>query len=49
MGKLSRILHVGGRMAIGGLERALFQVIREQRNAGLQADLLVSDCVLSYT
>jgi len=35
-------------MAIGGLERALYQLIRGQRNAGLQTDLLVSSLLDYY-
>lgn len=45
---VNQILHVCGSMGIGGLQRALYQLIREQRNAGLNADLLVSSLPSYY-
>jgi glycosyltransferase involved in cell wall biosynthesis len=40
---MMKILHIGGKMSIGGAERAIFQLIRGQRAAGIEANLLVSD------
>lgn len=37
-----RILHIGGKMSIGGAERAIFQLIQAQRAAGYGADLLAA-------
>ena len=37
-----RVLHVMWRMSIGGAERAVFQLVREQRRRGIEADLVVA-------
>ncbi|MBI5848255.1 MAG: glycosyltransferase [Nitrospirae bacterium] len=37
-----RILHITWTMAIGGAERALYQLIRAQRENGLESDLLIA-------
>ena len=37
-----RVLHVMWRMSIGGAERAVYQLIREQRAHGVEADLVVA-------
>src|SRR4051794_22124369 len=35
------ILHVMWTLQIGGAERAVYQLVREQRRAGIQADVLL--------
>lgn len=37
-----KILHITWQMAIGGAERAIYQLIRAQRDAGIHADLLIA-------
>ena len=36
-----KILHVMWNMVIGGAQRAVYQLVREQRRCGIQADLLI--------
>ena len=43
-----RILHVLWRMSIGGAERAVYQLVREQRRRGVAADVLVGSAAGFY-
>jgi len=43
-----KILHIAWQMTIGGLERAIYQLIRAQRDAGIRADLLVASVAGFY-
>lgn len=38
-----RVLHVMWRMSIGGAERAVYQLVRQQRAHGIEADLVVAN------
>ena len=38
-----RVLHVMWQMSIGGAERAVFQLVREQRRRGVDADVVVAN------
>jgi L-malate glycosyltransferase len=42
------ILHVLWSMDIGGAERAVYQLVREQRRTGIEADVLVGSCAGFY-
>jgi L-malate glycosyltransferase len=43
-----RVLHVMWRMSIGGAERAVYQLVREQRRRGMQSDVAVAEEIGLY-
>jgi glycosyltransferase involved in cell wall biosynthesis len=43
-----RVLHVMWRMSIGGAERAVYQLVREQRRRGTEADIAVASEIGIY-